>query len=110
MNSGMKDMANLLSKFLNMGLSLHDVISRATINPAKAIKRPDLGNLSVGSVADVAVFSMRTGDFGFLDIRGTKMMGTQKLEAELTIRAGKIVWDLNGIGSPVWNAVPAPGK
>jgi dihydroorotase len=110
MNSGMKDMANLLSKFLNMGLSLHDVISRATINPAIAIKRPDLGNLSVGSVADVAVFSMRTGDFGFLDIRGTKMMGTQKLEAELTIRAGKIVWDLNGIGSPVWNAVPAPGK
>jgi dihydroorotase len=104
MNSGMKDMANLLSKFLNMGLSIQDVILRATLNPANVIKRPDLGNLSVGAVADVAVFSMRKGDFGFLDVRGTKMKGTQKLEAELTIRAGKIVWDLNGIGAPMWNA------
>jgi dihydroorotase len=104
MNSGMKDMANLLSKFLNMGLSVQDVILRATLNPARVIKRPDLGNLSVGSVADVAVFSLRKGDFGFLDVRGTKMKGTQKLEAELTIRAGKIVWNLNGIGAPMWDA------
>ena len=110
MNSGMKDMANLLSKFLNMGLPLSDVIRRATLNPARAIKRTDLGNLSPGSVADVAVFSLRTGDFGFLDVRGTKMTGTQKLEAELTIRSGRIVWDLNGIGSPVWNAVAAGNK
>jgi dihydroorotase len=106
MNSGMKDMANLLSKFLNMGLSIQDVILRATWNPAKVIKRSDLGNLSVGTVADVAVFSLRKGDFGFLDVRGTKMKGTQKLEAELTIRAGKIVWDLNGIGAPMWDAKP----
>ena len=106
MNSGMKDMANLLSKFLNIGLSLQDVILRATLNPARVIKRQDLGNLSVGTVADVAVFSLRKGEFGFLDVKGTKMKGTQKLEAELTIRAGKIVWDLNGIGSPLWNAGP----
>ena len=104
MNSGMKDMANLLSKFINMGLSVEDVILRATLNPAKAIKRPDLGNLSVGTVADIAVFSLRRGDFGFLDVSGTKLKGTQKLETELTIRAGKIVWDLNGISAPVWDA------
>lgn len=110
MNSGMKDMANLLSKFLNMGLSLQDVIKRATMNPAKVIKRPDLGSLKEGSEADIAVFSLRNGDFGFLDVRGTKMKGTQKLEAELTIRAGRIVWDLNGIGSPLWDAVPAGSK
>src|ERR1035437_1728426 len=103
MNSGMKDMANLLSKFLNMGLSVQDVILRATLNPAKAIKRPDLGNLNVGTVADVAVFSLRKGDFGFLDVSGKKLKGTQKLETELTIRAGKIVWDLNGIGAPAWD-------
>jgi dihydroorotase len=103
MNGGMKDMANLLSKFLNMGLTVQDVILRATWNPAKVIKRPDLGNLSVGTEADVAVFNLRKGDFGFLDVKGTKMKGTQKLETELTIRAGKIVWDLNGIGAPMWN-------
>jgi len=104
MNSGMKDMANLLSKFLNMGLSLEDVILRATWKPANVIKRPDLGNLSAGTVADVAVFSIRKGDFGFLDVRGKKMKGTQKLEAELTIRAGKIVWNLNGLGAQPWDA------
>jgi dihydroorotase len=106
MNSGMKDMANLLSKFLNMGLSLQDVIIRATLNPARVIKRPDLGNLSIGTVADVAVFSLKKGNFGFLDVKGTKMKGTQKLEAELTIRSGRIVWDLNGIGSYEWDARP----
>ena len=110
MNSGMKDMTNLLSKFLNMGLPLQDVIRRATLNPAKAIKRPDLGTLKEGSEADIAVFSMKKGDFGFLDVRGTKMKGSQKLEAELTIRSGRIVWDLNGIGSPLWNAIPAGSK
>jgi dihydroorotase len=106
MNSGMKDMANLLSKFLNMGLSVQDVIVRATWKPANVIKRPDLGNLSVGSVADVAVFSLRKGDFGFLDVHRNRMKGTQKLEAELTIRAGKVVWDLNGISAQMWDAKP----
>lgn len=110
MNGGMKDMANLLSKFLNMGLSLNDVILRATWNPAKVIKRPELGNLSEGTEADVAVFSLRKGDFGFLDVRGSKMKGNQKLEDELTIRAGKIVWDLNGIGAPMWDEVKTGGR
>jgi dihydroorotase len=104
MNSGMKDMTNLLSKFMAMGLSVQDVILRATWKPANVIKRTDLGNLSVGSVADVAVFSLRKGDFGFLDVRGKKLKGTQKLEAELTIRAGKIVWNLNGLGADSWDA------
>jgi dihydroorotase len=103
MNSGMKDMANLMSKFLAMGLPLEDVILRSTWNPARVIQRPELGNLSEGSVADVAVFSLKEGDFGFLDVRGKKLRGKEKLEAELTIRAGLIVWNLNGIGFPVWN-------
>jgi dihydroorotase len=103
MNSGMKDMTNLLSKFLAMGLSVQNVILRATLNPANVIKRSDLGNLSVGAVADVAVFSVRKGNFGFLDVRGKKLNGTQKMEAELTIRAGKIVWNLNGLGASLWD-------
>jgi len=102
MNSGMKDMSNVMSKFLNMGMRLQDVILRSTWNPANVIRRTDLGNLSVGSEADIAVFNLRKGDFGFLDVRKTKLKGTQKLEAELTLRAGKIVWDLNGISAPSW--------
>lgn len=99
MNSGMKDMCNLMSKFLSMGLSVQDVILRSTWNPAKVIKRPELGNLSVGSEADIAILSIDRGDFGFLDITGEKLKGNQKLVAELTMRAGKIVWDLNGLAA-----------
>jgi len=110
MNGGMKDMSNVMSKFLAMGMSLQDVIFRSTWNPANVIKRPDLGNLSVGADADVAVFNVRKGDFGFLDVRKTKLKGTQKLEAELTIRAGKIVWDLNGISAPSWEEELQKGK
>jgi dihydroorotase len=106
MNGGMKDLTNLLSKFLAMGLSVQEVILRSTWKPATVINRPELGNLSVGSVADVAVFSLRKGDFGFLDVRGKKLKGSQKLEAEMTIRAGKIVWNLNGTGFPMWDAKP----
>lgn len=106
MNSGMKDMANLMSKFLNIGMSLQEVILRSTWNPATVIHHPELGNLSVGSDADVAVFSIRKGNFGFMDTKRTKQKGTQKLEAELTLRAGKIVWDLNGLSVPDWDQKP----
>ncbi|HNP21131.1 MAG TPA: amidohydrolase/deacetylase family metallohydrolase [Panacibacter sp.] len=102
MNGGMKDMSNVMSKFLALGLSLNDVILRSTWNPAQVIKRPELGNLDVGAEADIAVFSIRKGDFGFLDIRNTVLKGTQKLETELTLRAGKVMWDLNGLAAQPW--------
>jgi dihydroorotase len=102
MNNAMKDMSNVMSKFLNIGMTIQEVVERSTWNPAKVIKRQDLGNLSPGTEADVAVFSVQKGQFGFLDVDNTKINGTQKLQAELTIRAGRIVWDLNGIGAPLW--------
>jgi len=97
MNGAMKDMCNVLSKFMAIGMTLEDVISRATWIPAKAINRPDLGHLSVGAEADIAVLKLREGNFGYIDVRRKKMNSNQKLEAELTLRAGRIVWDLNGI-------------
>lgn len=102
MNAAMKDMTNVMSKFLAMGLSLNDVILRTTWNPAQVIKRTDLGHLSVGTEADIAVFNLKKGNFGYMDVRRTKISGKEKLEAELTIRAGRVVWDLNGISVPEW--------
>lgn len=104
MNGGMKDFANVMSKFINMGMTVQDAVLRATWKPANVINRPDLGHLSVGTEADVAVLNIRKGDFGFLDVRGGRLEGNQKLEAELTIRAGRIVWDLNGISGTAWDA------
>jgi dihydroorotase len=107
MNAGMKDMANIMSKFLAIGMPLKDVVLRATWNPAKEIKREELGNLSVGSEADVAIFNLRKGDFGFIDSHNFKLKSNQKLECELTIRSGRIVWDLNGMGAASWDTAPA---
>lgn len=104
MNGGMKGLDNVLSKFLNMGVPLSDAILRVTWNPAQVIKRPDLGSLSVGSEADITIFNVRTGNFGFTDTRKLKMQGDKKLEAELTLRAGKVVWDLNGISAAPWES------
>ncbi|MEP6648047.1 MAG: amidohydrolase/deacetylase family metallohydrolase, partial [Saprospiraceae bacterium] len=73
----------------------------ATWNPACEIRRDELGSLSVGSDADIAILDLRDGKFGFFDYTGYKIEGNKKLECEMTIRAGKIVYDLNGIANPV---------
>jgi dihydroorotase len=99
MNGGMKNLDNVISKFLAMGMSLQDAIARTTWMPANVINHKELGNLSPGTDADVAVFNLRKGEFGYIDVRNVKFKGTQKLEAELTIRAGKVVWDLNGLAA-----------
>jgi len=104
-NAGMKDMSNVMSKFLAMGVSIQDVILRSTWNTAQVIQKPELGNLSVGTEADVAVFGLREGNFGFVDARGTVFKGNKKIESELTLRAGRVVWDLNGISGQAWDAV-----
>lgn len=103
MNAGMKDMLNLMSKFLNMGMSLDDVIACSTWHPAREIHHEELGNLSVGSDADVAVLRLVHGDFGFVDTARLRMKGDRKLVAELTLREGHVVWDLNGMSSEDWD-------
>jgi len=97
----MKDMLTTLSKFLAMGMDLKSVIKAGTWSPAQAIKREKLGHLSVGAEADIAILRVREGQFGFFDYTGTKITANKKLECEMTIRAGKIVYDLNGIANPV---------
>lgn len=104
MNAGMKDLSNVLSKFMAMGLSLEDAITRATWAPAQVIGKEELGHLSVGAEADVAVFKLREGDFGFVDVRRKTLPGKEKLETELTLRAGRVVWDLNGISMEDWKS------
>jgi len=106
MNSGMKDMLNLMSKFLALGLSVDDVLARSTWNPAREIHHEELGNLSVGSPADVSVLRVLEGDFGFTDMYGARMRGNRKFECEMTAKSGKIVYDLNGISRPDWETLP----
>jgi len=103
MNGGMKDIVNVMSKFLNMDMSIAEIMAATTWNSAQVIKRKELGHLSKGAVADVTLLSLKEGDFGFIDTKGFKIKGTKKLECELTIREGKVVYDLNGIAAPLWD-------
>ena len=104
MNAATKDMLNVASKFMAIGLSLKEVVADMTAHPAHQIKRDDLGNLSPGAVADVAVLSIQKGRFGFTDMNNTRVDGSQKLVAELTIKDGRIVYDLNGLEAARWDA------
>jgi dihydroorotase len=103
MNSGMKDILNTMSKLLNLGMPLKDVVRANSVKAASVIKRDDLGHLGVGAEADIAVLGLRRGKFGFIDTGGGKMNGDQKLECELTVKAGRVMWDLNGISAPLWS-------
>ncbi len=96
MNAGMKDLPNVMSKFLALGLPLDEVVRRVTWNPARAIGRDDLGHLSAGAPADVAVLRLETGRFGFTDAGGRRLDGRARLVTELTLREGEVVWDVNG--------------
>jgi dihydroorotase len=102
MNAGMKDFANTMSKLLNLGSSLADVVRMSTWNPAREIKRPQLGNLDVGADADIAVLRLDRGSFGFVDSAGARKSGNQLLTCEMTLRAGKVMWDLNGRAAGDW--------
>ena len=86
----MGDLPTTLSKFLNLGLTLPQVIERATIAPARAIRRADtLGTLGVGRAADIALWRIETGDYTFRDIAGVERSGTQRLANTHTFVDGK---------------------
>jgi len=95
MNAGMMDMLTTMSKFLVMGVPLNDVVRQSTVNPANMIHHPELGHLSLGAEADIAVLRVMEGRFGYADgARGT-ITGDRRLMCEITLKAGRVVWDWN---------------
>ena len=95
MNGAMMDLPTTMSKFLNLGMPLADVVRRSTVIPAGMIGHPELGHLSPGAEADIAVFDLREGTFGFADSSGGRIEGTKRLFCELTFLSGEVVWDWN---------------
>jgi len=102
MNNGMKDMLNVMSKLLNLGETIDQVIAQSTWHPAREIHHEELGNLDVGSDADVTVLRIERGSFGFVDSYGARLAANQRFVAELTVRDGLVVWDQNGISRDDW--------
>jgi dihydroorotase len=95
-------LTQVMSKFLSMGVPLDDLIVRATVNPAREIHRPELGTLTVGKEADIAVLEQLNGSFSYIDCGFARMDGKAKLVARMTVRAGKIVYDPSGLSMVEW--------
>jgi dihydroorotase len=102
MNTSMKSQIDVMSKFMLMGMPIHEVIHASTWKPAQVIKRTELGHLSPGAEADVTVIRLRKGDFGFYDKTGYFMPGKERLECEVTIKGGQVVYDMNGLTKPIY--------
>ena len=101
-NGHVHSMLDTMSKCMAMGMSFQEVVYRSTVTPAKAIGRPALGTLSVGAEADVAVLARRKGDYSYRDCGWARISGSERLEAEMTLRAGRVVWDRQGLSCPDW--------
>jgi dihydroorotase len=95
-------MIQVMSKFLAMGVPLDDIIRRSTVNPAREIRRPELGTLSVGKEADIAVLEQLNGSFGYIDCGFARMDGRVKLVARMTVRAGRVLYDPTGLSMVEW--------
>jgi dihydroorotase len=98
----MLNLPNVMSKMLALGIPLNEVIRESTTNPATEIGHPELGQIAVGSVADIAVLRVEHGNFSYADLAGGKVDGTERILPEMTIRAGRIVFDLNARTAVPW--------
>jgi dihydroorotase len=105
------NLSYVMSKFLCLGVPLEDVVRRTTVNPAQMIRRPELGNLSVGSTADIGVFELLKGKFGYLGSGGGKIVGNQKLQCVMTMFGGRILYDHPyGLSVPLWQDIPKDSR
>jgi dihydroorotase len=98
----MLNLPYVMSKMLALGVPLPEVIRESTTNPATEIGHPELGQIAVGSVADIAVLRVDHGQFGYADLAGGKVEGSERISAEMTIRAGRVVFDLNARTAVPW--------
>ena len=103
-------MPEVMSKLLACGMDLNDVVQKSTYEPSKKIRRSDLGSLSESTIADIAVLKISEGDFGLTDNgSGIRVLNSNKrIECEMTIKDGKILWDINGRSKDDWESTPPP--
>jgi dihydroorotase len=105
-NGHVHSMLDTMSKCLAMGMPLQEVIYRSTVTPARALRRPHLGNLSIGAEADLVVLGVLQGNFHYRDCGWGLLAGDFRLEAALTLRAGQVAWDRHGLSCPHFTQAP----
>ena len=88
----MHTLPRILSKFIDFGMSLEDVIKTATISPAKLIKRPELGSMSYGTPADICIFRLKNKNVPYTDINGHSFTGSNVIVPMMTFKSGKCMY------------------
>lgn len=91
------NLSTVMSIYLNLGMTPEQIFERVTSNAAHAIHKPELGALNEGGVADMAVFEIQQGKFGFVDSARTRLDASRRFRCLLTMRNGAIVWDSDGL-------------
>ncbi|MBV9329353.1 MAG: amidohydrolase/deacetylase family metallohydrolase [Chloroflexi bacterium] len=107
LNGAALDTLHCVSKCIAMGMPIAEAIYRTTVTPARAIRRPELGTLSPGAEADVAVLRWVNQPRSFADCGRARLQGQGELACDMTLRAGRIVWDPTGLSMPEWTSAPA---
>ncbi len=102
----MFDLPTTLSKFLNLGMSLPDVIDRATRRPALAIGKPELGTLQPGAPADVALFRLEEADVTFYDVEMNPRAGNRRLVCTMTMIDGQLLPQRAERAPAIWAILP----
>jgi dihydroorotase len=106
LNGAALDTLHCVSKCIAMGIALREAIERTTVTPARAIRRTDIGTLTPGAEADVAVVRWIDRPQTFADCGRARLQGKGELTCDLTLRAGRIVWDPRGLSMPEWQSAP----
>ena len=90
-NGPVYDLANVVTKFLNLGMKLDDAIAKVTSVPAEVILMPDkIGTLAVGTWGDAIVSELREGEFRLADSRGEERIGRQKFAPVTVVKGGRV--------------------
>jgi dihydroorotase len=84
------DLLTTMSKFICLGMSLDEVIKAATENPAKALKRPELGTFKPGSAGDASILELQGGTFDYMDSTGEHLSGKMRLAARGVVINGQM--------------------
>ncbi|HEX2525033.1 MAG TPA: amidohydrolase/deacetylase family metallohydrolase [Geminicoccus sp.] len=92
------DNLETMSKFLNLGMSIPDIVRAVTKTPADALKRPDLADLSVGSTGDATVLRVDEGRFRFVDVQNRAMVGDRKFRLDSVVLGGRLWHDARPAG------------
>jgi dihydroorotase len=102
----MFDLPTTLSKFLTLGMPLHEVVACATVNAARAIGLDEAGTLAIGAPADVALFRVEEGDYWYYDIGMDERPGSQMLVNTLTLVNGEELPRMEERPLHFWATIP----